>query len=146
MRKNYIPLVFLLLLNISMFGQKVTLTPTVVNGAGFSAGPINLASIPYSTISLGVKVEVPSNVAVGDQGTIKIYFSKGLALGGNVAIGGDGGALYFGGGKVATRNFVINLNWTDFLTAGGFIYAEYKSGVSYNSSNFAVVKNATMTI
>lgn len=147
MRKNYVfPFIFLLLLNISMFGQKVTLTPTVVNGAGFSAGPINLASIPYSTISLGVKVEVPSNVAVGDQGTIKIYFSKGLALGGNVAIGGDGGALYFGGGKVATRNFVINLNWTDFLTAGGFIYAEYKSGVSYNSSNVAVVKNATMTI
>lgn len=146
MRKNYVfPFIFLLLLNISMFGQKVTLTPTVVNGAGFSAGPINLASIPYSTISLGVKVEVPSNVAVGDQGTIKIYFSKGLALGGNVAIGGDGGTLYFGGGKVATRNFVINLNWTDFLTAGGFIYAEYKSGVSYNSSNVAVVKNATMT-
>lgn len=146
MKKNYIPVVFLLLLNISMFGQKVTLTPTVVNGASFSAGPINLASVPYSTVSLGVKVEVPSNVAVGDQGTIKIYFSKGLALGGNVAIGGDGGALYFGGGKVATRNFVINLNWTDFLTAGGFIYAEYKSGVSYNSSNVAVVKNATMTI
>ncbi|MEO8534735.1 MAG: T9SS C-terminal target domain-containing protein, partial [Flavobacterium sp.] len=145
MRKNYIPLVFLLLLNISMFGQKVTLTPTVVNGANFNVGPINLAGVPYSTISLGVKVEVPSNIAVGDQGTIKIYFSKGLALGGNVAIGGDGGALYFGGGKIAARNFVINLNWTDFLTAGGFIYAEYKSGTSYKSSNIAVVKNATMT-
>jgi hypothetical protein len=46
---------------------------------------------------------------------------------------------------VATKSFVINLNWTDFLTSGGFIYAEYKSGASYNSSNIAVIKNATMT-
>ncbi|KUJ59679.1 secretion protein [Flavobacteriaceae bacterium CRH] len=144
MKKNYITLLFVFVCTI-MFGQKVTLTPTVVNGASFSAGPINLAGVPNSTISLGIKVEVPANVAVGDNGTIKIFFSKGSGLGGNVAAGGDGGTLYFGGGKTATKSFVINLNWTDFLTAGGFIYAEYKSGVSYNSSNVAVVKNATMT-
>jgi hypothetical protein len=145
MRKNYVYLVLLLLLNISMFGQKVTLTPTVVNGASFSAGSINLASVPYSTISLSVKVEMPATAAPGDNGTIRIYFSKGAALGSNVAIGGDGGALYFGGGKTATRSFVINLNWTDFLTAGGFIFAEYRSGASYVSSNISVIKNATMT-
>jgi hypothetical protein len=145
MRKNYVYLVLLLLLNISMFGQKVTLTPTVVNGASFSAGSINLASVPYSTISLSVKVEMPATAAPGDNGTIRIYFSKGAALGSNVAIGGDGGALYFGGGKTATRSFVINLNWTDFLTAGGYIFAEYKSGASYVSSNISVIKNATMT-
>ncbi|RZJ67857.1 MAG: T9SS type A sorting domain-containing protein, partial [Flavobacterium sp.] len=127
-----------------VIGQKVTLTPTVVNGANFAGGSINLGSTPTSTISLVAKVEIPANVAVGDNGTIKVYFSKGLALGGNVATGGDAGTLYFGGGKVATKSFVINLNWTDFLTAGGFIYAEYKSGVSYNSSNISVIKNSTM--
>lgn len=145
MRNNYIFLFIFLIFSSAMVGQKVTLTPTVVNGASFSGGAINLASVPTSTISLAIKVEIPTNVAVGDNGTIKIFFSKGLALGGNVAIGGDGGTLYFGGGKVATKSFVINLNWTDFLTSGGFIYAEYKSGVSYNSSNIAVIKNATMT-
>lgn len=145
MRKNYVHLVLLLLLNISMFGQKVTLTPTLVNGVGFSTGSINLASIPTSTISLSIKVEIPSTAAVGDQGTIKIYFSKGSALGSNIATGGDGGALYFGGGKVATRNFLINLNWNDFLTSGGFIFAEYNNNsIAYKSSNIPVVKNSTV--
>lgn len=145
MRKNYIYLVLLLVLHISVFGQKVTLTPTVVNGASFSAGPINLASVPYSTISLGVKVEMPATSAPGDNGTLKVYYSKGTGLGPNVAIGGDMGSLYFGGGKIATKSFVINLNWTDFLTSGGFIFAEYKSGASYVSSNISVIKNTTMT-
>jgi len=145
MRKNYIYLVLLLLLHISVFGQKVTLIPTTVNGASFSTGPINLASVPYSTISLGVKVEMPATAAPGDNGTIKVYFSKGAALGSNLAIGGDGGTLYFGGGKTATKSFIINLNWTDFPTSGGFIFAEYRSGASYVSSNISVVKNTTMT-
>ena len=145
MRKNYIYLVLLLLLHISVFGQKVTLTPTTVNGASFSTGPINLASVPYSTISLGVKVEMPATAAPGDNGTIKIYYSKGAALGANVAISGDGGTLYFGGGNVAVKSFVINLNWNDFLTSGGFIFAEYRSGTSYVSSNIPVIKNTTMT-
>lgn len=144
MKKNYVHLVLFLLLNISMFAQKVTLTPTNVNGVAFSSGSINLASVPYSTISLGVKVEIPATAAVGDQGTIKIYYSKGGALGASVAIGGDGGALYFGGGKTATRNFTINLNWADFLTSGGSIFAEYKNNASYVSSNIAVIKNSTM--
>ncbi|WP_163407004.1 T9SS type A sorting domain-containing protein [Flavobacterium ajazii] len=144
MRKNYVHLVLLLLLNISMFGQKVTLTPTLVNGLGFSSGSINLGSIPTSTISLSVKVEIPTAAAVGDQGTIKIYFSKGTALGSNITTGGDGGALYFGGGKVATRSFIINLNWSDFLTSGGFIFAEYNNGVTYKSSNITVIKNSTV--
>lgn len=144
MRKNYITLLFVFLSTI-MFGQKVTLTPTVVNGASFSAGPINLAGVPNSTISLGIKVEMPATAAPGDNGTLKVYYSKGTGLGANVAIGGDMGTLYFGGGKVATKSFVINLSWTDFLTSGGFIFAEYKSGASYNSSNIPVIKNATMT-
>ncbi|EJL60977.1 T9SS type A sorting domain-containing protein [Flavobacterium sp. CF136] len=145
MKKNYLYVILLLLSNLLAIGQKVTLTPTLVNGVGYSGGSINLASVPTSTISLSVKVEVPSTAAVGDQGTIKIYFSKGNALGSNIANGGDGGALYFGGGKIATRSFVINLSWGDFLTSGGFIFAEYKSGTSYISSNIAVIKNATMT-
>lgn len=144
MKKNYLYVILLLLSNLLAIGQKVTLSPTLVNGAGYSGGSINLASVPTSTISLSVKVEIPATAAVGDQGTIKIYFSKGNALGSNIATGGDGGALYFGGGKVATRSFTINLSWGDFLTSGGFIFAEYKSGTSYVSSNIAVIKNSTV--
>jgi hypothetical protein len=144
MTKNYLYVILLLLSNLLAIGQKVTLTPTLVNGAGYSGGSINLGSVPTSTISLSVKVDIPSTAAVGDQGTIKIYFSKGTALGSNIATGGDGGALYFGGGKVATRSFIINLSWGDFLTSGGFIFAEYKSGTSYVSSNIAVIKNSTV--
>lgn len=144
MKKNYLYVILLLLSNLLAIGQKVTLTPTLVNGAGYSGGSINLGSLPTSTISLSVKVDIPSTAAVGDQGTIKIYFSKGTALGSNIATGGDGGALYFGGGKVATRSFIINLSWGDFLTSGGFIFAEYKSGTSYVSSNIAVIKNSTV--
>ncbi|WPO77241.1 hypothetical protein [Flavobacterium sp. KACC 22761] len=144
MRKNYF-LCFLTLFTTMLFGQTVTLTPTTVNGTNYSSGAINLASTPYSTIALGVKVEIPANVAVGDDGTLKVYFSKGPALGAGVAIGGDGGLLYFGGAKVATKSFVINLNWTDFPTSGGYIFAEYKSTKAYNSSSIAVIKNTTMT-
>jgi len=150
MRKNYIYLFFLFLFTTILFAQKVTITPTSVNGSNVSAGPINLASVPYSTISLGVKVEIPAGAAVGDQGTIKVYYMNSVALGANVANGGDGGTLYFGGGKTATKSFVINLNWADFQTSGGFVYAEYKnsnsaSAVAYKSPYLSVVKNATMT-
>jgi hypothetical protein len=145
MKKNYAFLVFLLLSCSFAVAQKVTLTPTTVNGANFSVGPINLASTPNSTISLGVKVEFPTGAAISDYGTLKIYYSKAVALGANVAGGGDMGFLYFGGGKVATKSFVINLNWTDFSTSGGYIYAEYKNNTVYKSSNIAIIKNATMT-
>ncbi|SNR59749.1 T9SS type A sorting domain-containing protein [Flavobacterium sp. ov086] len=150
MRKNYIYLFFLFLFTTILFAQKVTITPTSVNGSNVSAGPINLASVPYSTISLGVKVEIPAGAAVGDQGTIKVYYMNSVALGANVANGGDGGTLYFGGGKTATKSFTINLNWADFQTSGGFVYAEYKnsnsaSAVAYKSPYLSVVKNATMT-
>lgn len=149
MKKNYIYLSLLLLFNTIMLGQTVTLTPTMVNGMSVSSGPINLGGVSYSSISLSVKVVIPNNVAVGDQGTIKIYFSKLSPQNVNVAIGGDGGQLYFGGGKIATRSFNINLTWEDFFTSGGFIFAEYKnsgsiSGASYKSANVAIIKNATL--
>lgn len=147
MRKNYVYFVLLLLLNISMFGQKVTLTPTLVNGVAYSSGSINLGSLSTSSVSLSVKIEIPSNASVGDQGTIKIYFSKGSALGSNVADNGDGGAIYIGGGNVATRSFSIKLYSGDFNVSGGYIYAEYKtySGVTYKSSNISIKKNETST-
>lgn len=42
---------------------------------------------------------------------------------------------------------VINLYWSDFLTSGGFVFAEYKTpaGTAYRSSNLAVIKNSTMS-
>ena len=54
--------------------------------------------------------------------------------------------MFFGGGRIATRSIVINLFWSDFLTSGGFIFAEYKNpaGTAYRSSNLAVIKNSTM--
>lgn len=60
MRKNYIYLVLLLAFSTVIFAQKVTLTPTVVNGVSYSSGSINLAGVSYSTVSLGVTVEMPS--------------------------------------------------------------------------------------
>ncbi|MCD0468906.1 T9SS type A sorting domain-containing protein [Flavobacterium sp. JAS] len=150
MRKNYFYLLFLFLSTTISFAQKVTITPTSVNGSNVNAGPINLASVPYSSVSLGVKVEIPDGASVDDQGTIKIYYMNSVAIGPNVAIGGDGGALYFGGAKVANRSFTINLNWADFQTSGGFIYAEYKnmnspSGAVFKSAYLSVIKNATVT-
>ncbi|WP_230406350.1 hypothetical protein [Flavobacterium fluviale] len=135
------------MLNALVFAQTVTLTPTIVNNTNVNTGPINLASVPTSTISLNVKVEIPSNVAVTDYGTLKIYYSNLSVTNANVASGGDRGTLFFGGGKIATRSIVINLFWSDFLTSGGFIFAEYKTpaGTSYRSSNLAIIKNATMT-
>jgi len=146
MKKNYLFLIATLMLNALMFAQTVTLTPTAVNNTNVNSGPINLASMPNSTISLNVKVEIPSNVAVNDYGTLKIYYSNLSSTNANVAAGGDGGALFFGGGRTATRSIVINLYWSDFLTSGGFIYAEYKNtaGTAYRSSNLAVIKNSTM--
>lgn len=125
-----------------MFGQKVTLTPTVVNGSNVNNGPINLGGSISSTISLNIKVETPTNSP--DNGTISIYYEKSPALGANVARGGNGVFLNFGGGKIGIINFIIYLDSADFNTSGGYIYAEYKNyaGATYKSSNIAVIKNA----
>lgn len=126
-----------------MFGQKVTLTPTVVNGSNVNNGPINLGGSTSSTISLNVKVETPTNSP--DNGTISIYYEKSPALGANIARGGNGVFLNFGGGKIGIINFVIYLDSADFNTSGGNIYAEYKNyaGATYKSSNIAVIKDGT---
>jgi|GEM_PF-1790030 len=146
MKKNYLFLIVTLMLNALMFAQTVTLTPTAVNSTNVNSGPINLASTPNSTISLNVKVDIPSNVAVSDYGTLKLYYSNSNVLNANVAPGGDTGTLFFGGGRSATRSIVINLFWSDFSTSGGFIFAEYKNpaGTAYRSSNIAVIKNSSM--
>lgn len=141
MRKNYIYLVLLLAFTTVIFGQKVTLTPTVVNGANVNSGPINLGFSIYSTVSLSVKVETPVNSP--DNGTINIYYERNSGWGANIPSGGIGGNLYFGGGKIGLANFVISLNSADFSVSGGNIYAEYKSysGVTYKSANISVIKN-----
>ncbi len=146
MKKSYLFLIVALMLNGLIFSQTVTLTPTAVNNTNVNSGPINLASVPTSTISLNVKVDIPSNVAVNDQGTITVYYSNLSTTNANVATGGNGGNLFFGAGRAATRSMVINLYWTDFLTSGGFIFAEYKTptGTAYRSSNLAVIKNSTI--
>jgi len=141
MRKNYIYLVLLLLLNISVFGQKVTLTPTTVNGQNVSAGPINLGGTPSSTVSLNVTVEMPS--IPGNNGTITIHSINGFSD--NIVAGGNGGSLFFGEGKSASRSFLVTLQWSSFATSGSYIYAEYKTStsVAYKSSYLAVIKNPT---
>ncbi|MCD9575714.1 T9SS type A sorting domain-containing protein [Flavobacterium soyae] len=141
MRKNYIYAIFVFLLAFTSFGQKVTLTPTTVNGQSVSGGPINLGGTPNSTISLGVNVEMPA--IPGNYGTITIHSVNGLND--NIVTGGNGGTLFFGEGKSASRSFVINLLWSSFTTSGSYIYAEYKTGggVIYKSSNLAIIKNAT---
>lgn len=133
MRKNYLSLTFLLLLNTIMFGQKVTLTST--------NGPINLGNSNYLSFQLVVQVDMPS--IPGNNGTLKIYSVNDLKV--NVVPGGDGGFLFFGEGKTALANFLIQLNAGDFPASGSSIYAEYKTsgGVTYKSSNMAITKNGT---
>ncbi|WP_291149181.1 T9SS type A sorting domain-containing protein [Flavobacterium sp. UBA7680] len=141
MRKNYIYAIFVFLLAFTSFGQKVTLTPTTVNGQSVSGGPINLGGTPNSTVGLGVTVEMP--VIPGNSGTITIHSINGLND--NIVTGGNGGTLFFGEGKSASRSFVVNLLWSSFATSGSYIYAEYKTSgsVVYKSTYLAVTKNAT---
>ncbi|OUL62768.1 T9SS type A sorting domain-containing protein [Flavobacterium sp. AJR] len=146
MRKKYFYFVLTLLFSTTiLFGQKVTLTPLLVNGKGYTTGSINLGS--YSTSSITLSVQIESPVATGNDGNINIYYVKTAAMGSITPSGGNGGSLFFGGGKIATRSFVISLNSSDFNTSGGYIYAEYKnaSGVAYKSSNITVIKDGTPT-
>jgi hypothetical protein len=142
MKKKYFYYILFLLLNTTLlFGQKVTLTPLVVNGKSFTSGPLNLESTPISSVSLNVKVDSPA--PPGDNGTINVYYLKANALGASIPSGGNGGTLLFGGGKTANRQFVISLNWNDFSTSGGYVYAEYKNatGVVYKSNNINIIKD-----
>lgn len=142
MKKKYFYYILLFLFNTTVIlGQKVTLTPLVVNGRGYTSGPINLESTSTSSVSLEVKVEFPT--ATGNNGTINIYYVKATALGSNIPSGGNGGSLFFGGGKVASRQFVISLNWSDFTTSGGYLYAEYKNAtnVTYKSNNISITRD-----
>lgn len=140
MRKNYF-LFFLTLFTTLLFSQKVSLTPTVVNGSNYSSGPINLGVTSNSTITLGVKVELPNSP--GDNGTITIYYEKAPGAGSIIPTGGNPRNLFFGGGKIGLSNFVIQLILGQFNTSGGYMYAEYKTptGVTYKSSNIAIIKD-----
>jgi hypothetical protein len=145
MRKNYLFLFILLIFSSVVVGQKVTLTPTIVNGVSYSSGAINLGSTSISTISLSIKVEFPADP--GNNGTINVYYEKATGLGSIIPPGGNGGSLFFGGGKIGLSSFIISLNSAQFNTSGGYIYAEYKSstGVAYKSSTISVIKNGTVT-
>lgn len=142
MRKHYLYLVFIFLTAFSSFAQKVTLTPTSVNGSAFG-GTINLGGTPYSSISLGVKVDMPT--IPDNNGTVTVYVVSGLNP--TIAIGGNNIPIFFGGTKSATQSFVININWGSISTLGGQLYAEYKTsaGVVYRSSSVAITKSATMS-
>lgn len=139
MKKNYLYVILFFFLAFTSFGQKVTITPTAVDNQNINTGPINLGSKNSANVSLGVTVEMP--VIPGNNGTISIYSLNGLNA--NVVIGGNGGALFFGEGKIAVRSFVVTLSASDFNTSSGAIYAEYKtfSGVTYKSANISVIKN-----
>lgn len=141
MRKNYIYAIFVFLLAFTSFGQKVTLTPTAVNGAAFG-GTINLGGTPYSSISLGVKIDTPT--IPDNNGTVTIYVVSNLNP--TVANGGSSLPLYFGGGKTASQSFVINIAWGSISSLGGQLYAEYKTSgnITYKSGYVSITKNATM--
>ncbi|MEO6173997.1 MAG: T9SS type A sorting domain-containing protein [Flavobacterium circumlabens] len=148
MRKNYVfHFIFLLLLNISMFGQKVIITPQVVNGKSVvSTSPINLESVDRSSVSLSVKIESP--IPVGSEGTLSILFTKDAAITPVVAEGGFERVTNFIGRNSATISFVITLNLSTFNTTGGSISAQYKSfsGLIYKSNNVSVIKNGSTPI
>ena len=120
MKKNYLYVILLLLSNLLAIGQKVTLTPTLVNATSVTGGPINLGSTATSNVSLVAQVDFP--VIPGDTGTITIYFVNGSTT--NIVNGGNGGSLIFGQGKTATRSFIIQLYSSDFSTSGGYIFMQ----------------------
>lgn len=100
MRKHYLYLVFIFLTSFSSFAQKVTITPTSINGAAFG-GTINLGGVSYSSISLGVKVDMP---AIPDNnGTVTVYVVSGLNP--TVATGGNNIPLFFWRNKKCHTKF-----------------------------------------
>ncbi|WP_337964818.1 T9SS type A sorting domain-containing protein [uncultured Flavobacterium sp.] len=144
MSKNYIPFIFLFFLNTLMFGQKVTITPLVVNGKSVaSTSPINLESVDRSSVSLSVKIDSP--IPVGTEGTLSIWFTKDNAITPVVAEGGFERITNFSGGNSATISFVITLSLSSFNVSGGSISAQYKSfsGIVYKSANVSVIKNGS---
>ncbi len=144
MSKNYISFIFLFFLNTLMFGQKVIITPLVVNGKSIaSTSPINLESVDRSSVSLSVKIESP--IPVGNEGTLSIWFTKDNAITPVIAEGGLEKMTNFVGGNSAIISFVITLNLSSFNVSGGSISAQYKSysGVVYKSANVSVIKNGS---
>ncbi|PIF33579.1 putative secreted protein (Por secretion system target) [Flavobacterium sp. 9] len=144
MSKNYIPFIFLFFLSTLMFGQKVTITPLVVNGKSVaSTSPINLESVDRSSVSLSVKIDSP--IPVGTEGSLSIWFTKDNAITPVVAEGGFERITNFSGGNSATISFVITLSLSSFNVSGGSISAQYKSfsGIVYKSANVSVIKNGS---
>jgi hypothetical protein len=142
MKKNYIFLILLLILNFHLFGQTITITPTVINGTNISSGPLNLGSTTTSIISIDVKAQFPT--IQNNNGSINIFYKKEDNSYPIIPSGGNGGYLFFGGGQIGLMHFTIYLNANDFNTSGGYLYAEYKtsSGITYKSSNVAIIKNS----
>ncbi|UUF16934.1 MULTISPECIES: T9SS type A sorting domain-containing protein [Flavobacterium] len=146
MKQNYLYLFILLFFSSIAIGQKVILTPLVVNNKSvISTSPINLESVDRSTVSLSVKIESP--VPVGSEGTLSILYTKDSAITPIVTEGGFERVTNFIGGNTATISFVINLTLSNFNTTGGYILAQYKSnsGIVYKSNNVSVIKNGSTT-
>ncbi|PJJ08977.1 putative secreted protein (Por secretion system target) [Flavobacterium sp. 1] len=147
MKKNYLYLILLLLTNLLAVGQKVTLTPTTVNGANVSTGPINLGSVNSSTVTLSVKVALKTAPSDSNPGSIDIYYQKSASSPAITPTGGNGGGLLFLGSTTAERSFNISLEFSNFDPSGGIIYAEYKtySGTIYKSDPISVIRQSSST-
>ncbi|WP_348824203.1 T9SS type A sorting domain-containing protein [Flavobacterium aestuarii] len=147
MKKKYLYVVLLLLSNLLAVGQTVTLTPTTVNGASVSTGPINLGSVNSSTILLSAKVALKTAPSDSKPGTITIYSQKSASSSPIAPTGGKGGELLFLGTTSAERTFTISLEFSNFDPSGGVIYAEYKtySGTIYKSDPISVIRQASST-
>jgi len=147
MKKNYFYLVLLLLSNLLVIGQTVTLTPITVNGANVSSSTINLGSVNTSTVLLSVKVALKTAPNDSDPGTITIYSQKSASASPITPTGGKGGGLLFSGSTSAQRDINISLEFSNFDPSGGILYAEYKtsSNIIYKSGNLSVIRQSSST-
>lgn len=147
MKKNYLYLILLLLSNLLIIGQTVTLTPITVNGANVSTGPINLGSVNSSAVLLSAKVALKTTPSDSNPGTIDLYYQKSASSPAIAPTGGKGGGLLFLGNTTAERSFNISLEFSNFDPSGGIIYAEYKtySGTIYKSNPISVIRKSIST-
>jgi Secretion system C-terminal sorting domain len=136
-----------LFFNYFAFGQTITVTPTSVGNSSISNGaPINLGTAESTDVALSVSMKLPSPTeSDSNPGTIDIYYQRNSSYPPQVAQGGYGGALFFGGGTFAVRGFVVTFRSVQFDATGGYLYAQYKTstGIIYKSANIPIIKNST---
>ncbi|KUJ62868.1 hypothetical protein AR687_05595 [Flavobacteriaceae bacterium CRH] len=140
--------VLTLLSNHFLFSQSVNIVGINVDNVSISNNQaINLGSKPTSTVNFTCIVNNSSSPSDSTPGTIAIYYKKQPNASSspiNPSGGGIRGLLFLKGTQ-AVVSFNISLSASQFDSAGGILYAEYKTyaGTTYKSGNISIIKSST---